>query len=844
MEYPCPIFYRQSEPIITGDQDKGASEATQQTTDFIDEAVGMTVDMPEAVDMLSEFDKQISADLAEFLSRPVKIDSFTWLESDAADLLKRTINPWQLYFSDARIKNKLNNFAFLRCNLKIKILVNASPFYYGCMGAAYQPLPTLTPSTIITGTGQQVLMPLSQRPIVYLYPQHSQGGEMILPFFLHKNWIDINENDDFTDMGKLDFYTFTDLQSANGVTGQGVTVQVFAWAEDVCLSGATVGLALQSQPIDEYGKGPISAPATTIANIAARLRSAPVIGKFATATEIGVRAVASIASLFGYTNVPVIEDIKPLKPCAFPSLASAEISFPNEKLTLDPKNELSIDPTIVGAPEGDPLSVASIVKRESFLVRVNWDTTQAADTILFSSRVNPWMFRQTGDTANSISDFTPLALCAQLFDSWRGDIVFRFKIVASPYHKGRILVAFDPRGDTTDNLVTSSNVTSAVYTQIIDLGETNDVSIRVPYVQALAFLRTNPNFLVSSIPYQTSTSPTWNVNKTLDNGFIIARVLTALTAPVAAAPVRILVYVSGTDTTEFANPRRVGQTVSQWQVQSQEVAVEEQTEVTLGVPGSITHPYQYRVNFGEVISSLRVLLHRANYVYTQAHPDIVTTAVTRITSTFSKVPPYRGYDVNGIHTANKLIGVLTAPYNFVQTTPIQWILPCFVGYRGSTVWTFNPNSSYDLGSVNVTRQPAVAFQWQDTYSADVPLANKSGYAAYFSNNKQATAAGTALTNQSTQAGLSVLCPNYNQYRFNSTRVLNSTLGATSSRSADGTAIETFYMEINTAATLSSAVLTPKTVLIDKYWHAGPDFQVLFFLNVPSYYLQPVTPTAA
>jgi len=837
-----PVYEFQSSTVAVTDTPNAGVVTNQETVEFTDQTPVVDEGYSTPLNP-SELQDQISvADLATFLSRPVRIDSFTWLESDVSDTTLRSVEPWFNFFNDARIKYKLNNFAFIKCNLKIKVMINASPFYYGCLGMTYQPLHVLTPSTIIGATGQQRLMPLSQRPISYIYPQHSMGAEMTLPFFYHKNWLDINTAQDFNDMGRLEFTTFTTLRSANGVTGAGVTVQIYAWAEDVELSGSTLSLALQSKevPADEYGSGPISAPASTVARMARSMRNVPYIGKFATATEIGARAVAGIASLFGYTNVPVVDNVLPYQPRAFGPLASAEIGFPNEKLTLHAKNELSVDPTIVGAPPGDPLAIDAFVNKESFITRTTWDTTNSVDDILFYSRVHPFMFRQTGDTVNSIVDHTPMAIPAALFEGWRGDIIFRFKIICSPYHKGRIMIAFDPQGDAVNNLVTVPVVSSAIYTQIIDIGETDDVEIRVPFNQALPFLRTETANTVATIPFSNILTPTWNVLENRDNGAIIMRVITALTAPVATAPINILCYVRGADNMEFGNPRRPSSTISRYIVQSKDISAEEHDRKVMAQSGPMTLPSQMRVNYGEIVKSLRVLLHRSNYVYSQQ--ELPTLAYARLTSVFGKLPPYYGFDPNGVQIAVRTVGAGNARFNFVKNNAINWILPCFVGYRGSGVWTFNPSYSgagtvfYD--TVRVTREPVNNFVWSDSVSNNAAPASSSETPWRYLIATFNTSGGCALTNQKTQAGLTVLCPNYNLFKFNSTNPSNTTLAPTGSRTQDGSADDTFQLVVDASASAVSVLR------VDKFWHAGPDFQPLFFLNVPSYYLEPTIPAPA
>ena len=135
--------------------------------------------------------------------------------------------------------------------------------------------------------------------------------------------------------------------------------------EDVELSGTTCALALQS---DEYGQGPVSRPAHAIANAAESLSTVPVIGPYALATSYGMRALGKIASIFGFTNTPVVDNYSPMAPMTAPALASSEVGFPIEKLALDPKTELSIDPRIAGCDPEDPLVISKFVQRESYLL--------------------------------------------------------------------------------------------------------------------------------------------------------------------------------------------------------------------------------------------------------------------------------------------------------------------------------------------------------------------------------------------------------------------------------------------------------------------------------------------
>ena len=108
-------------------------ETKQQTVAFVDENAGEQVSLDEPELPYENIDMQEQASLSEFLSRPVRIANITWLESDTVGTVLTTMFPWGDYFADARIKVKLQNYAFLKCDLHVKVVVNASPFYYGSM---------------------------------------------------------------------------------------------------------------------------------------------------------------------------------------------------------------------------------------------------------------------------------------------------------------------------------------------------------------------------------------------------------------------------------------------------------------------------------------------------------------------------------------------------------------------------------------------------------------------------------------------------------------------------------------------------------------------------------------
>ena len=131
---------------------------------------------------------------------------------------------------------------------------------------------------------QGLLIPFSQQPGYFMTPAANAGGEMTCPFILHKNWLDITNATEVQNMAtvRLVMYYPLSLAVTGGTTA--VTLQTYAWITDLELMASTSKLSLQG---DECVEGPISGPATAVANVASQLTTVPIIGRFARATQIG-----------------------------------------------------------------------------------------------------------------------------------------------------------------------------------------------------------------------------------------------------------------------------------------------------------------------------------------------------------------------------------------------------------------------------------------------------------------------------------------------------------------------------------------------------------------------------
>lgn len=790
----------------------------------MDDNLGTTIQYASILDQSYYADYAVGAELKDFFSRPVLISAPTW---DVGNNLDTGYDIWHAYFNNAVIKKKLDNYGLLSCNLHIKVIINATPFHYGAAIVSYRPLSGYVSDNVsFTSDRDMYLMALSQRPHFWIYASPNQGGEMVLPFFLNKNWLNVSDAQEFIDMGRLTIRSVAPLQTASTST-TGSTVSIYAWAENVKLTGPTVGLSLQSR--DEYVQRPVSYVASAVAEASGALSRIPIIAPFAKASEMVFGAVASVARFFGFTNVPVIDAVAPFKDMPFGHFASPDISTPIERLTIDPKNELTIDPRTVGLPPEDEMLLSKFVGREAYLGTYDWETSDSPDHIVFASTVNPGFVNFNNSINSRTISTTPLFFASTLFSYWRGDIIFRFRFIATPYHRGRVRIIFDPFSDNVSNVET----TTTSFNKIIDITEKKDIEVRVPYMQARPFLSMNGTYKTKN--YGTTASPI-DIG-TINNGTLVVRVLSRLTAPVTNATVKVLVSVRGAENFEFAAPRAIDPDYSTLVPQSgDEYAKLEYDDPELisasNNAQSNTNPHKYLMHFGEVIRSMRLLLHRTNLY--RAEPVTLPTGpensvLYRIE--FPRFPVSYGYATvpNGLDWALSGDGINTRNFNYVHNIVLNWLNSCFLAYRGSLNYSFNLDGIADVCDLravrthsirttglvaqpNVDRLPLLTGD-PSTYDIRRLMANTS-----------CMLTGGSLVNQKTQSGLQVNVPDYNPTRFRFADQVNTLNGKLSDDSA--------YDSMNLQFTINQGLATASHVKVWTYVSAGHDFSFFFFLNTP------------
>lgn len=714
----------------------------------------------------------------------------------------------------------------------------------------------------------------SMKPHLFIDPTASEAGEMVLPFFCPDNWIEL-AGSTAEEMGRLRLRSFNNLLHANAASGT-AQITVFAWMDNVKLAAPTnndygtytaqsgnecthiesavvgflgaVTLLLHgllyyfrnsvlfppemppprpvtSQAGDEYGTGIVSKPASIVARTAGMLSSIPILEPYARATEIAARGVGRVAHFFGFSRPTIVSDIIRQKPTSVGNLPNTDGHEAVTKLTLDSKQELCVDPRTVGLSDVDEMTMKFIVGKEAFLGTSTWTEANNDGDILRRMNVTPIQANITG----SQIQFSPMATVALPFRYWRGTIKFRFQIVASQMHRGRLRLSYDPV------FATANPPYNDTYSRVIDLSTNRDFTFDVSWNAHRTWLEVDAEKIDPSNGVNHNSGST---NLLYHNGVLTLSVLNKLTSPdpTLGQLIYVNVYASAGDDFEVAAPtdealnkfyydsqsgNEFTQYVSQSGTENEELVAEadnqpEDASPIAPIGDSAWQDACTHIFFGESFHSIRALLKRYTY-HSSVGAELGEAAANCFWWREYNFPYYPGPNVS---FKRHLSVVPVDNLNYGAMTLLNWFTPCYAAWRGGL------RSKYvfagDQGKMVVRRdRPRTSFnitQNQFTYDSvgDESIMNDINLRL-----ARTGVGGVHAIKQNIDGAAEVEFPFYSYKRFAPAR--DEPTGSASN-------LDQGHVDTHVAFVVSPS--QAQTAPVWRYVAAGDDYSLFFWLGQP------------
>lgn len=499
-------------------------------------------------------------DLTDFFERPIRIAAISVV---VGSHLTYAVDIWEVWLSDASIRAKFRNFAFFRANLKIRISISATPFHYGQILVSYQPLAAVNANLPVMSGGlatfrTQALTYFSQSPeVAVMDVRDNEPLEMMLPYISPSPMIRLfNESplilpdttplEDSVGFGKVYINSINVIKCASA-TPSDISVFVYAWAENVEL-GTPTGTVItvgtesraftESKEVDERVSGPVERFFSGASKYLGYLSVVPALAPFAKASSMASSALGAVASLFGFSTPTMNTEPMRVKNQPFQNGCQMIGYDTGKRITMDPKQELSIDPRALAVSE-DHMHLSALTSRKSLLDVFPWTAaTVPLGSSIWTVPVSPMLMKRYAYGPDYLYVPTALAFAATPFGSWRGDIIFEFRIVCSNYHRGKLAFYFEPNISQTVVIDTELDLNKQ-YVKVIDLQETQSVSFRVEWAHVRAWARMmNPTTLLDlgSVGYAGTALAEYA------NGYVGVTPLTTLQSP-DSSDVEINVFI-------------------------------------------------------------------------------------------------------------------------------------------------------------------------------------------------------------------------------------------------------------------------------------------------------------
>lgn len=617
--------------------------------------------------------------LAGFFERPRALPAIAWSTSLGMPTI---MYPWTTYISSPVVANKLKNYLGWRGTLHVKIMCSVQPQVYGSMRFEYYPFSSLKNTPAVTAP-ISLFTPYPPNA-KWLNPAVPTAIEFVCPFFYPNPWCTTVADKDplflNTDkLGTLVAVVASPLQKVDGLSPGTVDIQVYAWMENMELMGATY--AYQSAPA-EYRKGPLSTIASSVSNVASKLSDWPVIGPFARATEIGSTAIGAIAAIFGFSRPANINDpiINVLKTSSH--LATVVGNDAVDKLTADPQQEVSIDPRTVGLSGEEMSSIRHMASQESVIKAFYVQTTHTTGQFLAQWYVAPMMC--PWPSAVQLHP-THLAWAAAPFAYWTGTLVYRFRVVSSPFQRGRLFVFFDPGCGvmTTSPDYSTANADDMLQQTrycILDFAVDTDVEFSVGWAQPYNWASNATSFI------QNELAPTGGMGYQT-NGMMSVFVDSPLSSPSAAASVYVIVTVRAGEDFQVAVPQM--RKNEDFYYQGDLVATTPTGQGSVAAKSCSLYPSHLDASalalthIGERIESMRAMSKRYVFLGSIQLPPAVTAAsrAYRADSWGVASAPILNWGSEA-SSGSWSLNTQNGGYNITRNSYAAWWASTHAGYRG------------------------------------------------------------------------------------------------------------------------------------------------------------------
>jgi len=239
------------------------------------------------------------------------------------------------------------------------------------------------------------------------------------------------------------------------------------------------------------GVGAISSVAFQISRAAKYFNPVPVLGDYTSKLAWASDIIGNSASVFGWSSpANLAPSVQVMRSRLYGSTNINKADF-TPPLSLQSDNQVDVLPGAFGT-DVDELDISHFVGIPTYHGTYAMTTSNLVNDIILDIPVTPRIGKISVDGVHNRLDTGPLGYINRKFKYWRGGIVYKFKIVKTEFHSGRVAIWFMP-GSLASAATNSTENSGYTNRTIIDLREHSEFTITVPYIAETPYLEYNKN---------------------------------------------------------------------------------------------------------------------------------------------------------------------------------------------------------------------------------------------------------------------------------------------------------------------------------------------------------------
>lgn len=478
--------------------------------------------------------------IKDFLGRPSVVATGIITPTQVRGDVVQSLNLPQDLLSIPMYREKARGFLSFRATVNLRFQANAQRFQQGRLFITYFPQANVNAKKF--AVVQPSLTLSTQLPRVDFDFATDSDVALTIPYVSATlGW---NQATSTGEMGTYQVRIYSPLVSPGGAAA--VDWTLWAWFTDVELDFPTFtsqsGMPRQAKKTtpSEMEARPISTLFKKVSAAANIFTDVPLLSSMAGTVSWVSNILGNTAAAFGFSNPDTANTTALRHMNLAHDIANVNAIGGSVSLGLLSDNKVQPLPGFAGT-DVDEMSFAYLAKIPSYIQNFSWTTVQTATTSIFTKQLNITNMITSAPGNNNVIYPTPMCYIANMFKYWRTGFTFTFKFVKTEFHSGRLMLVYAPGAFAAPAFAD----TRFCYREILDLRESNEFTITIPYV--------------ATLPYMTMEDSIFGFGD--DIGSITLYVLNPLVAPTTvSSSIDVIVEVCADDTFEVAVPRNVSYT--------------------------------------------------------------------------------------------------------------------------------------------------------------------------------------------------------------------------------------------------------------------------------------------